>query len=1044
MPRFSRPGHLMRSLLILATVVCTGLVLQACQGTQKAPAVEASLKGPMPAFRSVLDGRPRMLTVRLDDDIRVAYDTDSGHLYKAWEGDLELQGAVFDHRHGPQPRSDGGSYFVNESATWLVQGEPGARVRYHGYRVEGEQVTILYRITGQGWQGEIAEIPSYRRQTPGIELIREFTVSGLPAGVTLSLTDGAMAAEANISGSGRFTDNADVQLPNGATRLVLYYPDLTAPEPPEPEAEHPGLTLIKNDDCAACHNPEVNTVGPSYLAMARAYDDDPDTVHMLVRKIIDGGSGNWGLVPMTAHPDLSVDEAEQMVRYILALADYEGAEDAEDEGAGEESAETEKLDSETVVDQALLKAIPGDQREVAGLHPSFDLFQARPEDFKPMVGGIDFLPDGAMVVSTWDPEGSVYRVENYTADAQDIKVTRIARGLAEPLGVKVVDGDIYVMQKQELTKLIDSNGDGLIDTYQMVANDWSVTDNFHEFAFGLEYQDGYFYATLATAVLPGGASADPQAPDRGTAMKIAKADGGVEFIAHGLRTPNGIGFGIDGGLFVSDNEGDWLPASKIVELTEGAFYGSRSVDFAGTADLAETLPVVWLPQDEIGNSPGQPAPLNIGPYQNQMIHGEVTHGGIKRVFAERINGRLQGAVFRFTQGLEAGINRLAWAADGSLIVGGVGNPGNWGHQGKHWYGLQRLVYNDEPAFEMLSVSARSNGFEIEFTQPIKEGQNVSANDFTIQQWYYEPTKDYGGPKKALTELTVNAFSLSDDRTRASFELDGLKPGHVVYFRITRPFVSVEDTSLWSTEAWYTLNAIPEDRPVTINAAYQPRHNQLTEAEQADGWQLLFDGQSLAGLRNYNSDSLGERWVLDNGTLHMTGLREDESGWRTPSGGGDIVITPEPVENYELYLEWRVSENGNSGIIYNVKEHPDLEHAYLSGPEYQILDNAGHPDGQIETHRAADLYDLIASRFVAANPPGEWNRTRLIVNRGAVEHWLNGHKVVSTEMWTEAWDEMIAKSKFADWEHFASSPGGLIVLQDHADKVWFRNIKLKPL
>src|SRR5690554_6356455 len=136
MPRFSRPGHLMRGLLILVAGACAGLVLQACQGTRQAPAAEASLEGPVPAFRSVLDGRPRMLTVRLDDEIRVAYDTDSGHLYKAWEGDLELQGAVFDHRHGPQPQSDGGFYFVNESATWLVQGEPGAQVHYRGYRVE--------------------------------------------------------------------------------------------------------------------------------------------------------------------------------------------------------------------------------------------------------------------------------------------------------------------------------------------------------------------------------------------------------------------------------------------------------------------------------------------------------------------------------------------------------------------------------------------------------------------------------------------------------------------------------------------------------------------------------------------------------------------------------------------------------------------------------------------------------------------------------------------------------------------------------------------
>src|SRR5690625_6104187 len=163
--------------------------------------------------------------------------------------------------------------------------------------------------------------------------------------------------------------------------------------------------------------------------MARAYDDDPDTVTRLARKSIDGGSGQWGLVPMTAHPDLSVDQAEQMVRYILALTDYQGA-------------ETESPDAETAVDQQLLKAIPGDQREVAGLHPSFDLFQARPHDFEPMVGGIDFMPDRRMVVTTWDPEGSVYLVENYTAEPQDIKVKRIARGLAETLGVEVVSGGL--------------------------------------------------------------------------------------------------------------------------------------------------------------------------------------------------------------------------------------------------------------------------------------------------------------------------------------------------------------------------------------------------------------------------------------------------------------------------------------------------------------------------------------------------------------------------------------------------------------------------
>lgn len=140
-----------RRLFILAAVGCTGLILQACQGPQEPLAADTRLEGPMPAFRSVLDGRPRMLTVRLDDDVRVAYDTDSGHLYKAWEGDLELKGAPFDQRHGPQPRSEGGSYLINESAVWSVQGQPDARVRYSGYRIEGDQVFVLYRVNGQGW-----------------------------------------------------------------------------------------------------------------------------------------------------------------------------------------------------------------------------------------------------------------------------------------------------------------------------------------------------------------------------------------------------------------------------------------------------------------------------------------------------------------------------------------------------------------------------------------------------------------------------------------------------------------------------------------------------------------------------------------------------------------------------------------------------------------------------------------------------------------------------------------------------------------------------
>lgn len=456
--------------------------------------------------------------------------------------------------------------------------------------------------------------------------------------------------------------------------------------------------------------------------------------------------------------------------------------------------------------------IPGDRSPLVAVHPSFTLAQARPDNFQPRVGGMDFLADGRMVVSTWDSLGSVYIVDGRKATApNDIKVKRIAYGLAEPLGLKVVDDEIYIMQKQELTKLVDLNNDELIDEYQTICNGWKVSANFHEFAFGLVYKDGYFYGTLATAINPGGASTKPQIPDRGKVVKISKKDGSFTFAASGLRTPNGIGLGVDNEIFIADNQGDWLPANKIIHLQEGAWYGSRSVDFEGTANKTETPPVVWLTQDEIGNSPSQPARLNVGPYQNQMIHGDVTHGGIKRVFAEKVNGAYQGAVFRFTQGLEAGVNRLVWSADGSLYIGGVGSTGNWGHAGKLGYGLQKLTFNNKVAFEMLAVRAKSDGVEIEFTEPLKEGVGETAADYQIRQWWFKPTGDYGGPKLDEEDLAVKSVKVSPDRKKATLQLTGMKSKHMVYIHLNRKtIISQSGNNLWSTEAWYNMNEIPKN------------------------------------------------------------------------------------------------------------------------------------------------------------------------------------------------------------------------------------------
>lgn len=450
---------------------------------------------------------------------------------------------------------------------------------------------------------------------------------------------------------------------------------------------------------------------------------------------------------------------------------------------------------------------PGDGIRLTGVHPAYDLTQARPDGFTPKVGGMDFLSDGRLVVSTWDAEGAVYLIDGVqTGDPQQMTTKKIASGLAEPLGLKVVDDTIFVMQKQELTKLIDHDGDELIDEYATVSNGWETTANFHEFGFGLAYEAPYFYATLAIGILPGGASAPNQPRSRGKCVRIHRQTGALDIIASGLRTPNGINFGVDGALFIADNQGDWLPASKILHVSEGAFFNSYAVP--GEEGKTPKPPVVWLPQDEIGNSPSTPNILNDGPYAGQMIHGEVTHGGFKRVFVEKVGGAYQGTVFRFIQGLEAGVNRNVWGPDGALYAGMVGSTGNWGDSGKLHYGLQRLKYNGKPVFEMLAVRSAPSGLEIEFTQPVSEGLGTRAEDFKLTRWRYQPTANYGGPKIDETIIVPYAAEWSADRKKVLVSFNGQLPEHVFYFRLPNTWTDTSGRKLWTTESWSTVNQWP--------------------------------------------------------------------------------------------------------------------------------------------------------------------------------------------------------------------------------------------
>jgi cytochrome c len=364
------------------------------------------------------------------------------------------------------------------------------------------------------------------------------------------------------------------------------------------------------------------------------------------------------------------------------------------------------------------------------------------------------------------------------------------------------------MQKQELTELVDTDGDEIIDRYVNLSSDWPTTSNFHSFAFGLVHREGQLYGLFSVCVLPGGASCPEQQDRQGMLFSYSLGDGGIEFPAGGFRTPNGIALGPKGELLVNDNQGDWLPSSKLLHVEPGNFYGFRGIADQQLRQAGETPPIAWMPQDEIGNSPSEPAALTEGPYAGQVIYGDVYHGGAKRVYMEKVAGALQGAVFRFSGGFQGGVNRIIRGPEGALYLGEIGNPPNWGEVGKAWHGLERLSYRGTPAYEILEVRATPGGFDLVLSEPLAEGLEPIPGDLQVRQWFYHPTEQYGGPKIDPTDLPVTGLELSSDRLSLHAQIPGLKAGYVVYLALDRRLQSQSGETLWAYEAWYTLNAIP--------------------------------------------------------------------------------------------------------------------------------------------------------------------------------------------------------------------------------------------
>lgn len=218
-------------------------------------------------------------------------------------------------------------------------------------------------------------------------------------------------------------------------------------------------------------------------------------------------------------------------------------------------------------------------------------------------------------------------------------------------------------------------------------------------------------------------------------------------------------------------------------------------------------------------------------------------------------------------------------------------------------------------------------------------------------------------------------------------------------------------------------------------------NTLTRQEKNEGWQLLFDGSTTTGWHTYGYNSVGKSWVVENGSIRV----DTSTKKQVPANESKDILTNDEFDNFHFKVDWMIANAGNSGIIFYVKEDKaKYAQTYLTGPEMQVIDNAGHPDAKIIKHHSGDLYDLISSASEPTKLAGQWNHAEIVANKGKLDFYLNGEHIINTTMWNDNWNKMVAGSKFKSMPDFGKFTRGRIALQEHGSQVWFKNIKIRKL
>lgn len=411
--------------------------------------------------------------------------------------------------------------------------------------------------------------------------------------------------------------------------------------------------------------------------------------------------------------------------------------------------------------------------------------------------------------------------------------------------------------------MTDTNNDGQADEFETVYA-WPLSGNYHEYSFGPKIApDGSFFVSANLGFPNPWWHAKSLVPMRGWMMRITE-DGKMEPWATGLRSPAGLGM-IDGEVFYAENQGDWVGSGGIWHVKKGAFTvhpgglrwagmpnspvnlkqeqvfanikpreefdeqgeavkpeNIRNEDFVTMYDMKKELPglqtpAVWLPHGILGISNSGILKIpeeNFGPFGGQLLVGDQGQSKIMRVALEKVNGEYQGIAFDFRSGFQSGVLRMAWAKDGSLFVGETSR--GWGAAGDANQGLQRLVWNNKLPFEMRTVKAMPDGFEIEFTKPVDKKSAEDLASYGVDSFIYKYHAVYGSPPVNMAKNAIKGVKVSEDGMKARIIVDNLRKGYIHHIKLDGVRAKDNYYSLVHPTGYYTLNNIPEGEKLSIS------------------------------------------------------------------------------------------------------------------------------------------------------------------------------------------------------------------------------------